>query len=50
MDEETTAWAEWAMKKVDWFDLTVDRDDELFGEREHEKNKDQKALKIAHYW
>lgn len=45
LDEETAAWVEWATKKADWFDPTVARDDELFGEREHEKSSSEKALK-----
>jgi len=32
------------MKKADWFDPTVAREDELFGEREHEKSLAEKAL------
>ena len=51
MDDETTAWIDWAMKKADWFDPIVARDDELFGERKHEKSLEEKALKkIGHYW
>lgn len=45
LDEETTAWVDWATKKADWFDPTVTRKDELFGEREHEKSSSEKALK-----
>ncbi|SHJ13125.1 hypothetical protein [Propionispora hippei] len=45
LDEETAAWVDWATKKADWFDPTVARDDELFGEREHEKSSSEKALK-----
>jgi len=45
MDDETTAWVDWAMKKADWFDPIVARDDESFGEREHEKSLEEKALK-----
>lgn len=37
LDDETVAWVKWAMKKADWFDLIVARDDELFSEREHKK-------------
>jgi len=51
MDDETTAWIDWAMKKADWFDPIVARDDELFGEREHEKSLQEKVLKkVGHYW
>ncbi len=44
-DEKTAAWIEWALKKADWYDPTVARDDEYFGEREHVKGSDQKLLK-----
>lgn len=37
LDEETAVWVEWATNKADWFDPTVARKDELFGEREHKK-------------
>jgi len=52
LDEETAAWVDWAKKKADWFDPIVARDDELLGEREHEKSEDQKALKqkYGQYW
>jgi len=51
MGAETAAWVEWAMKKADWFDPTVARDDELFGEREHEKSSGEKALKkYGQHW
>ena len=48
IDNETAAWIDWAMKKADWFDPTVARDDEYFGEREHEKSLSEKVLKK--YW
>ncbi|MDU4960060.1 MAG: hypothetical protein E6X17_05285 [Sporomusaceae bacterium] len=51
LDEETAAWVDWATKKADWFDPTVASDDELFGEREHEKSSSEKALKKSgQYW
>lgn len=37
MDAGTATWVDWAIKKADWFDPTVARDDDLFGEREHKK-------------
>ncbi|MEA4979899.1 hypothetical protein SDC9_33832 [bioreactor metagenome] len=50
-DEKTAEFIDWAKKKADWFDPTVAREDELFGEREHEKNENEKALKKAgSYW
>jgi hypothetical protein len=51
LDDETANWFDWAMKKADWFDPIVARNDELFGKREHEKCLDEKALKkVRHYW
>lgn len=51
LDDKTAAWVDWAMKKADWFDPIVARDDELFGEREHEKSLEEKTLrKVGHYW
>lgn len=51
LDEKTTAWVDWATKKADWFDPTVARDDEFFGEREHEKSLGEKGIKkIGQYW
>jgi hypothetical protein len=51
LDDETAAWVNWAKKKADWFDPVVARKDELFGEREHEKDLEEKALeKVGHYW
>lgn len=51
IDDESTAWVDWAMKKADWFDPIVARDDELFGEREHERSLGEKALKkVGQYW
>jgi hypothetical protein len=51
MTDETRQWIEWAMKKADWYDPTIARNDEIFGEREHEKSADQKSLKKSgYYW
>ena len=51
MDEKMAAWVEWAMKKADWFDPTVARDDDLLGKREYEKNLSEKTLKKnGYYW
>lgn len=49
MDDKTAIWVDWAMKKADWFDPIVARDDELFGEWGHEKSLQEKAFKkIGH--
>lgn len=51
IDDKTKAIIDWANKKADWFDPTVDRNDELLGKREHEKSEDEKALKKSgSYW
>ena len=49
-DEETAEWIEWARAKADWYDPTVAREDEFFGERDHEKDAEKKKLKHADYW
>lgn len=33
LDEATAVWGDWATKKANWVDPTVDRDDKLFGEQ-----------------
>ena len=51
LNNETAKWVDWALKKADWFDPTVARDDDFFGKREHEKGLSEKTLKKAgHYW
>ena len=50
MTDETRKWIDWALKKADWYDPTIARDDEVFGTREHEKSADQKALKRYGYY
>jgi hypothetical protein len=50
-DAETAEWIDWAKKKAGWYDPTVARDDEVFGQREHEKSEAEKSLKeILNYW
>lgn len=49
-DENTAEFIDWAKKKADWFDPTVARKDELFGERNHEESEERKALKKSYYW
>lgn len=50
LDNELTAWIDWATKKADWYDPTVARKDEIFGVRDHAKNSEQKTLVKYHYW
>ena len=38
-------WIDWATQKADWYDPTVARVDEFFGEREHGDDPDRKTLK-----
>lgn len=41
-EEATSEWIEWAMIKVDWYDLTIAYDDKFLGKRDHSKNKEDK--------
>jgi len=51
LDDETAVWVDWAIKKADWFDPIVTRNDEFLGNREHEKSLGEKALKkVGHSW
>lgn len=34
-NEEVEKWADWALKKADWIDPTVQREDEYLGKRNH---------------
>ena len=43
-------WIEWALKKADWFDPIIAREDELLGVREHSKNSEAKSLTEKHSW
>ena len=49
-DSEIAEWIMWAKAKADWYDPTVAAKDEFFGEREHEKSKEQKKLEKRYYW
>jgi hypothetical protein len=48
-DEKTLEWIDWAKNKADWYDPNVARDDEHFGKREHQKDKEKKVLKPSGY-
>ena len=51
LDDEIAVWIDWAMKKADWFDPTIARDDNLFGKREHGDSLSEKTLKkYGYYW
>ncbi len=43
--ENNPDWIDWAIKKADWYDPTVARADEFFGEREHGESLDKKNLR-----
>ena len=49
-DSEILEWIMWAKAKADWYDPTVAAKDEFFGERKHEKSKEQKKLEKRYYW
>ena len=49
-DSKISEWIMWAKAKADWYDPTVAAKDEFFGEREHEKSKEQKKLEKRYYW
>ena len=48
-DDKTAEWIEWAKKKADWYDPTVDRKDELLGERKHGEDEEGKAIRKSYY-
>lgn len=49
IDEKTAAFIDWAKKKVDWFDPSVARIDEILGDRDHKESEDRKSLKKRYY-
>ena len=50
LSPETKEWIEWAKAKADWYDPTVAKEDDLFGNREHEKDAEKKKLQHKGYW
>lgn len=44
LDPKTIEWMAWAKATADWYDPTIAREDEFFGERDHRRNADQKKL------
>ncbi|MGI5985359.1 MAG: hypothetical protein ACOX7O_05845 [Oscillospiraceae bacterium] len=50
LSNEKLEWIEWAKAKADWYDPTIAKEDDVFGKREHERNRDQKKLEHAGYW
>jgi hypothetical protein len=49
LDPKSMKWVEWAKAKADWYDLTITREDEFFGKRDHEKDADEKKLERNRY-
>lgn len=46
IDDKTKELIEWARKKADWFDPTIEVDDELLGKRKHEESKEDKNREL----
>lgn len=41
--EEVYKWIEWAKQKADWYDPTLNYEDDVLGKRDHSKDKDEKS-------
>ena len=52
----TPEWIEWALKKADWYDPSIETEDEYLGKRQHEKSAEEKekslqdSIKKSWYW
>lgn len=49
LTDEIKEWINWANKKANWFDPTIDEEDELLGKREHAESMDNKNNKLDKY-
>ena len=49
LTDEIKEWSKWANKKANWFDPTIDGEDELLGKREHTKSMEDKNNKLNRY-
>lgn len=49
LTDEIKEWIKWANKKANWFDPTIDEEDELLGKREHTKSMEDKNNKLNRY-
>lgn len=49
LTDEIKKWINWANKKANWFDPTIDEEDELLGKREHAESMDNKNNKLDKY-
>ncbi|MDF2943914.1 MAG: hypothetical protein K0S01_2772 [Herbinix sp.] len=41
--EEVYKWIEWAKQKANWYDPTLNYEDDILGKRDHSKEKDEKS-------
>lgn len=49
MNEEKSEFIDWVNKKADWFDPTINLEDEILGRRNHEQGEEYKKLSKRYY-
>ena len=49
LTDEEKEWINWAIKKANWIDPTIDEEDELLGKREHTESMENKNNKLDKY-
>ena len=49
LTDEIKEWIKWANKKANWFDPTIDEEDELLGKRNHIESMEDKNNKLNKY-
>ncbi len=55
-EDITAEWVEWAEKKANWYDPSVETEDEYLGKRQHEKSVEEKekflqdSIRKSRYW
>lgn len=55
-EDITPEWIEWALKKADWYDPSIETEDEYLGKRQHEKSAEEKekslqdSIRKSWYW
>lgn len=48
---EEVEWIDWMLKKADWFDPIISREDEIYGKRAHDKDaKEKNIYENKDYW
>lgn len=47
--DEIKEWTKWANEKANWFDPTIDEEDELLGKRDHKESMEDKNNKLNKY-